>query len=300
MIELARGSDGRYGLAYGGDTFNTAVYMARAGAKVSYATRLGDDPYSDAIIATAKAEHVDTALIARAKGRNAGLYMIETTDTGERTFHYWRDRAPARELFDAANADAVISAMSRARLVYLSGITLSLYPNDALDRLASALLDAKRSGAIIAIDGNFRPRGWDGGSDVGLIRARKTFARFFALADIALPTFDDEAMLWGDTNTEQTLARLRSFDVGEIVLKNGPDGAIIASASHALTVPCPEKITAIDTTAAGDSFNAAYLITRLHGATPEAAALAGHRLAGIVIQHRGAIVPQAATNAVLA
>ena len=80
MIELARGGDGRYGLAYGGDTFNTAVYMARAGAKVSYATRLGDDPYSDGIIALAKSENVDTSLIARAAGRNAGLYMIETTD----------------------------------------------------------------------------------------------------------------------------------------------------------------------------------------------------------------------------
>ena len=48
MIEIARGSDGRFGIACGGDTFNTAVYLARAGIDVAFATALGDDPYSDA------------------------------------------------------------------------------------------------------------------------------------------------------------------------------------------------------------------------------------------------------------
>ena len=49
MVELARGNDGRFSLAYGGDTFNTAVYMARAGANVSYLSALGDDAYSQGI-----------------------------------------------------------------------------------------------------------------------------------------------------------------------------------------------------------------------------------------------------------
>ena len=53
MVELARGSDGRFSLACGGDTFNTAVYLARAGVNVAYATALGDDPYSEGILALA-------------------------------------------------------------------------------------------------------------------------------------------------------------------------------------------------------------------------------------------------------
>src|SRR5947207_1752930 len=65
MIELTRGPDGRYGLAFGGDTFNTAVYLARAGIDVAYATALGDDPYSDALLALAAAEGVRTELIVR-------------------------------------------------------------------------------------------------------------------------------------------------------------------------------------------------------------------------------------------
>ena len=65
MIELTRGPDGRYGLAFGGDTFNTAVYLARAGIEVAYATALGDDRYSDALLALASAEGVHTDLIVQ-------------------------------------------------------------------------------------------------------------------------------------------------------------------------------------------------------------------------------------------
>src|SRR3954470_2722785 len=78
MIELSRGGDGRFGMACGGDTFNTAVYLARAGIDVAYATALGDDPYSNNIVSMATAEGVKTDLILRVPGRQPGLYMIET------------------------------------------------------------------------------------------------------------------------------------------------------------------------------------------------------------------------------
>src|SRR5690349_22282707 len=99
MIELARGNDGRYGQAFGGDTFNTAVYLARAGVPAAYATAIGDDPYSDALVSLATAEGVNTDLIMRVPGRMPGLYLIETDGKGEREFYYWRDSSPARDLF---------------------------------------------------------------------------------------------------------------------------------------------------------------------------------------------------------
>jgi 2-dehydro-3-deoxygluconokinase len=58
-------------MACGGDTFNTAVYLARAGVDVAYATALGDDPYSDAS-SMAAAEGVNTDLMLRVPGRHAG------------------------------------------------------------------------------------------------------------------------------------------------------------------------------------------------------------------------------------
>jgi len=289
MVELSRGNDGRYGMGFGGDTFNTAVYLARAGIPAAYATAMGDDPYSDGLMALATAEGVNGDLIRRMRGRMPGLYLIETDAKGERKFYYWRETSPARDLFELPDWAAVAEALLSARLVYFSGVTLSLYSNTGIGRFLAALELARRQGVKVAFDGNFRPRGWKG--DVA--RARTVFAEALKRVDIALPTFDDEATLWGDTNPEATVERLQAFGIGEIVVKNGSSTALVADKNGREHVPVPEVVEPIDTTAAGDSFNAAYLAARLSGENPLAAAAAAHGLAGQVIRHRGAIMPRA-------
>lgn len=295
MVELARGDDGRFGLAFGGDTFNTAVYLARAGVEVSYATALGDDPYSAGILDLARREGIGSRQITIAAGRMPGLYLIETSAQGERTFHYWRERSPARELLDGPDAQAVISGIKDAGLVFFSAVTLSLYSQTGLARLADTLRQARTAGATIVMDGNYRPRGWQNEQE----RARATIRRFWALCDVALPTFDDEALLWGDADPLVTVARLRALGVREVALKLGADGALVALAGPPAKVTAPVCVTPVDTTGAGDSFDAAYLAARMRGQPPEAAALLGNRLAAVVIQHRGAIVPAHATAAAL-
>lgn len=289
MVELSRGADNRYGHAYGGDTFNTAVYLARAGVDAAYATALGDDPYSDALMALAAAEGVNADLIARVPGRMPGLYLIETDAKGERKFYYWRDTSPARELFEIDNWAAIAEAMLSARMVYFSGVTLSLYSNTGIGRFLAAVELARKQGVVVAFDGNYRPRGWKG--DVA--RTRTVFTEALKRVDIALPTFEDEAMLWGDANPDATVARLQAYGIGEIVVKNGSENALVADKSGRETVPVPAVVDPVDTTAAGDSFNAAYLAARLKGEGPLAAVSAAHGLAAQVIQHRGAIMPRA-------
>ncbi len=198
MVELARGPDGRFALGYGGDTFNTAVYLARLGVDTAYATALGEDRYSDGIIARAADEGVSTELVLREPGRVPGLYLIETDKKGERTFHYWRDTSPARELFELPGWERVAEAIVTADLVYFSGITLSLYSNAGIGRLLATLEYARQRGAKVAFDSNYRPRGWK--SDEA--RARAVFAEALTRVDIALPTFEDEARLWGDADPQ--------------------------------------------------------------------------------------------------
>jgi 2-dehydro-3-deoxygluconokinase len=288
MIELSRGTDGRYGLAYGGDTFNTAVYLARAGIPVAYATALGDDPYSHGVRALAAAEAVDNTAMIQVAGRMPGLYLIETDSAGERKFYYWRDTSPARELFELPKWEGVAESMLGARVIYFSGVTLSLYSNLGLGRFLAVVELARKSGAKIAFDGNFRPRGWKG----DLARTRTVFVEALKRIDIALPTFDDEALLWGDSSPEATVERLQAFGIGEIVVKNGPNSALVALQGTREMVPVPEVVVPIDTTAAGDSFNAGYMAARLSGEVPINAAMSAHRLAGEVIRHRGAIMPR--------
>src|SRR5688572_2716265 len=172
MVELARGPDGRFGLALGGDSFNTAVYLARAGVSTGYLTALGDDPYSQAILDLAAAENVDTTSIARLPGRVPGLYLIETDARGERTFYYWRDTSPARDMFSGGGAASVKDALAQAELIYFSGITLWLYSRDGFDPFFGLIGEARRNGARIAFDSNYRKRLWGAEPEP----ARKAFA----------------------------------------------------------------------------------------------------------------------------
>ena len=295
MVELARKPDGSFGMAYGGDTFNTAVYLARAGVSTAYATALGDDPYSLEIRRLAETEGLAADLIVELAGRMPGLYLIETRE-GERSFWYWRDRAAARELFESSEAPRIVQGLEDAAVIYFSGVTLSLYSDRGLDLFCRSLESARTRGAIIAMDSNYRPRGWAGRTD----KARHVFERFWRLSHIALPTFDDEQMLWGDATPAATFERLKMLNVPEIVVKLGSDGASIGDGYGRIEqVRVGKAVVPVDTTAAGDAFNAAYLAARVGGAPPGAAAALGHELAGVVVQHPGAIIPREATQTVL-
>lgn len=289
MIELTRAADGRYRLGFGGDTFNTAVYLARGGVTVDYATAVGDDPYSDALLALAAAEGVGSDLMIRVPGRVPGLYMIETDDRGERSFRYWREASPARELFELGEWGKIAEHLIGAQMIYFSGITLSLYSNVGIGRFLAATEIARKNGARVVFDGNFRPHAWKGNA----VRTRAVFAEALKRVDVALPTFEDEALLWGDASPEATVERLQAFGIDEIVVKNGANSALVVTEHDRALVPVPEIVVPVDTTAAGDSFNAGYLAARLGGDIPANAAASAHRLAGEVIRHHGAIVPRA-------
>jgi 2-dehydro-3-deoxygluconokinase len=289
MIELARGGDGRFAIACGGDTFNTAVYLSRAKADVAYATALGDDPYSDGIVALATAEGVATDLILRKAGRLPGVYLVDADANRSRRLHYWRESSPARDLFELSEWTRVAEGLLSAHLIYYSGITLSLYSNNGLGRFFAIIEMARQKGVKVAFDGNFRPHGWRG----DLARTRTVFMEALKRVDIVMPTFDDEAVLWGDPSPEATVERLQAFGIAEIIVKNGPNSALLATADQCEHVPVPKVVEPIDSTAAGDGFNAGYLATRLAGGGPRAAATAAHRLAAQVIRHHGAITPRA-------
>jgi 2-dehydro-3-deoxygluconokinase len=288
MIELARGGDGRFAISCGGDTFNTAIYLARAGHGVAFATALGDDPYSEGVLALATTENVADDLVLRVPGRLPGLYLIDKDGGGGLRPYCWSDASPVRDLFELNHWDRIAEGLLAARMIYFSGITLSLFSNIGLGRFLAVIEVARKAGAKVVFDCNFRPHGWKG--DLG--RARTVFIETLKRADVALPAFDDEAVLWGDPSPESTVERMQAFGIAEIVVKNGPNSALVAAGGQREHVPVPEVVEPIDMQAAGDAFNAGYLAARLSGQAPAEAAAAAHRLAAQVIRHRGTILPR--------
>jgi 2-dehydro-3-deoxygluconokinase len=287
MIELSETADAGGQMRH---TLNTAVYLARSlgetPASVHYVTALGDDPFSAEMLAAWQREGIDTDLVFRLPGRLPGLYIIRTDAAGERTFHYWRSAAAARELLRAEQAENLAAALGGFDLIYLSGITLGILDGESRQRLFALLEALKHAGCRIAFDTNHRPRLWQSRAE-----AQEAVSRVLGLAAVALPTFDDEAALFDDADPESTAERLHGLGVEEVVVKCGAAACLVSLQGQQTWVAAQTVARPVDTTAAGDSFNAAYLAARLGDKGPEAAAAAGHRLAARVIAAKGAIIP---------
>jgi 2-dehydro-3-deoxygluconokinase len=291
MVELTlpRAEDGAPRVGFAGDTLNAAVYLKRSAPEVdvAYVTALGTDPLSQRMLRFFASEDIDTALVELRDDRVPGLYAISVDAQGERSFTYWRDSAAARTLF-LPPAEVMPDRLEGFDLVYLSGITLAILAPAARDALRDYLTGFRARGGRVAFDSNYRPRLWP---DVET--ARRDIGAFWAITDVALPSVDDEIALWGDAGVPEVLARFAAAGIGRGALKRGAEGPLPIGRVDALP-DFPPAARVVDTTAAGDSFNGAYLAALLRGA-PEAACLAaGHAMASEVIGHPGAIIPRAA------
>jgi 2-dehydro-3-deoxygluconokinase len=290
MVEL-RKTDSGLQQGFGGDTLNTAIYLSRlthqGGVTVSYVTGLGCDPFSRDMLNHWQSEQINTAMVYLSEDKLPGVYAIETAEDGERSFYYWRNDAAAKFWLQDFSPEALAEALSRHQLIYISGISLAILPVDSRQKLLEALTLCHNDGIAIAFDNNFRPALWNNKED-----ARHWYQQTLSITDIAFLTYDDEQALWGDTSEQEAIARTKELGVKEIVIKRGGDACMIISDDDTCSV-APAKIdNIIDTTAAGDSFSAGYLAKRILGGSCEESGASGHKVAGTVIQHRGAIIPQ--------
>jgi 2-dehydro-3-deoxygluconokinase len=283
MLELApAGTPDTYRAGFAGDTFNTAWYARRiAGTRleVAYMTAVGTDAVSQRLEAFTRAAGIVPEFTAR-PDRSLGLYMIELKD-GERSFSYWRGQSAARTLADELDD---LPGIGPGDIVYLSGITLAILPEAGRARLLSVLDRLRPTGVRIAFDPNLRPRLWP--TPEAMCGAVMEGAR---RADIALPSFEDEANWFGDSDPEATAARYAQAWAGLVAVKDGPRPVLLRHADRTERI-APEQIAEIvDSTAAGDAFNAGFLVGLDAGMSAADAARQGCALSARVIGQRGAL-----------
>ena len=286
MIELQVIGDSESRRTFGGDTLNVAVYAARCledvESQISFVTALGDDPFSDEMVAFIMKEDVDCTLIASIPGKLPGLCVI-TLKVGERTPWFWRNQAAARDLSRAPAFARIREALADYDALYFSGITLGNLDDASRIELLNVMQKSREAAAMVIFDNNYRPPLWSSADEV-----RKWANNALDISTHALPTFSDEALLFNDASPENTLDRIAAHGVGEIVVKDGKDPCLISLDGTRIPVAPDSHIIPVDTTAAGDSFNGAYLASRLQGKDAREA----HRVAAHVIQYKGAIVPR--------
>ncbi len=209
MLELSERPDGSIVRAFGGDSLNTAVYARRRGVPVSYVTALGDDPFSGEMVAAWADEGLTTSTVRRVAGRVPGLYWIKTDAAGERSFSYWRDAAPYRDLFRVQSAHAAFADLRRAKWLYLTGISLAVLDVESRLGVFEAMREVVEAGGQVAFDINYRPQLWE---DVA--EAASTLQIALAWSTIALPGLEDMRTVFGATSAQAALRQLEKLWCG--------------------------------------------------------------------------------------
>ncbi|ESZ52053.1 sugar kinase [Mesorhizobium sp. RSR565B] len=284
MLELSGQAGPNWRMGFAGDTFNTlwALHALSGERPATYVSAFGDDPFSQGQISFFAENGIDIGASPVIPGARPGLYAITLTGA-ERAFTYWRSDAAARRL--ASDPAALAKSLENQAFVYFSGITLAILDAAARKTLLAEVSKARAAGSLVAFDPNYRPRLWQSREE-----AQAAILDALAVTDIALPTFPDEQMLFGDTAPQATAERFGKL-VGEVVVKNGEEPALIATGGALQPVPAQHVTTPVDTTGAGDSFNGGYLAARLAGHAPADAVQRAHRVAAAVVQVRGALAP---------
>ncbi|MFY7867246.1 sugar kinase [Roseateles sp.] len=293
MLELSGPAFGAVRQGFGGDTLNTAVYLARCGQgrlRVHYATALGEDSLSAGLLSRWQAEGLCLDQVRRLPGRLPGLYQIEVDARGERSFHYWRQASAARSYFDQPSPTPFEAQAEHCQVLYLSGISLAILPPAGRERLLALMAQRRAQGAWVVFDSNYRPSLWE-----SVEQARLVLDQAFRSASLALVSLDDHAALWAlQHDSNAALERAKDLPCPELVIKRGAEPALLrASGQQAVwqQVPTEAVTEVVDSTAAGDAFAAAYLYARLCGKSVEQSARQGHRLAAQVIRCPGALIP---------
>lgn len=284
MLELSGQAGSSWAMGFAGDTFNTlwALHALNPDRPATYVSAFGDDPFSRDQIEFFSRNGIGIGDSPIIPGARPGLYAITLTGA-ERAFTYWRADAAARQL--ASDPAALAKSLANQALVYFSGITLAILDDAACKTLLVAIATARAAGSLVAFDPNYRPRLWRNRR-----AAQAVIVEALAVADIALPTFPDEQMLFGDETPEATAERLGKL-VREVIVKNGEQPALVAASGVLRNVEAVHVATPVDTTGAGDSFNGGYLAARLAGHEPADAARRAHQVAAAVVQVRGALAP---------
>lgn len=272
------GSD-QYLRGFGGDTSNCAIAAARQGARSGYCTLLGEDPFGDLLLDLWHQEQVDTSAVGRRGDAATAIYFVTHGERGHTFTYYRKDSAASR----ITPADLPLKLLDRTGFLHASGISLAVSAG-MRDTVMTAIRHMRAAGRKVSFDTNLRLKLWS------LQEARVAIEAALRLSDVALPSLEDAASLYGFSEPVALLDHFRGLGIPLVVLKCGADGLLLAGEGGRWRL-AGHRVDSVDATGAGDCFDGAFLAELARGSGPLDAALYANAAAALTTTGYGAVAP---------
>jgi len=285
MIEMSNFKENKYIQSFAGDTLNFLVYISRFKHKTSYLSAIGFDYYSNNLIKFFKKENISTKLLYKIKSSNLGLYLIKNNFLGEKEFYYWRESSPVRNFLNYINVKDIEKKLSKEDLIYFSGITLSLLNNNGLLNLKKIIKSLNNKNKIIVFDYNIRAKGW-----LNLNDARNQINKFLKYINIAFASGEDIKLLYGNNNMKNIKNIIAQYKLKSFIYRKNFKQTYFFSKNKSINIKNKILNRIVDSSGAGDAFNAAYISHFLNGNNIIQCLKFGDKIAKKNLMNKGAIV----------
>lgn len=255
-------------MAPGGGAANTPSALARMGLDIAAFSKIGNDPNGQFLLNELKQAGVDTSGICISAKDSTPFTFVGIHADGDRTFIH-TPGANVTFCLEDLDLDRVLDCQ------YLLYQDVWVLPGFDGAPAAKLLAEARRRGVVTFVDEAY-----------GYGPKREALEAMLPHCDYVMPSFDDLQHIYPNSTPEQLADRLIGLGAGAAVIKMGPKGCFVAHGTTRQYVSAyPANV--VDTTGAGDCWDAGFIAALTSGKDPVAAAQIGCACAAFGIEAVG-------------
>ncbi len=284
MIEISNIKNSLYNQSFAGDTLNFCNYLDKKKLNAFFLSAIGKSEINQSLLDFVKSKKISTKYIKKINQFEVGLYLIKNKDNGEKQFFYWRDESAAKHYFNNIDFLNLYKELKNFDYIYFSGITLSIIHISKLNNFIKLLKLLKRKKIKIVFDFNIRPSRWN----------KKNLNIFLDLVlkfvDICFLSGED-MNYWKNKNDIKSYEQIvRKYKLKHSIFRKNAKFTYVFLNKTRYVFKNKLLKRVVDTSGAGDGFNAAYLSNFIVNNDPVLALKAGSSLGSKIVMKKGAIV----------
>ena len=269
---------------FGGAPMNTLVGAARLGLKTGAITAVGEGPFGKFLIRELQKNGVDTSQVKIKKGMRTTIsFVANEPETAERTFIFYRKPWVTGTADSSLSiGDLDLDYISDANILHVSGFSLS--QNPSRKTILSAVKHARSSDVRVSFDPTLRLDVWN-----SIRTIRRIYGEILRMSDIATFSREEASFIFGTSDPEKAAAKALRYGIEVVGMKMGAEGAFLQRRTGEKVMLPAFKVRAVDTTGAGDGWNAGLLVGLIKGWDLRTCLSVANAVGALVVTKHGAI-----------